>query len=270
KHVEGWDDPRMPTISGMRRRGYTARAIRNFCEAAGVTRSLGITDVGMLEFAVRDDLDKNAPRAMCVLRPLKLILSNYPEDKSEELSAPGHPNRDDLGTRTLPFSREVFIDQGDFREEANKKYKRLVLGKKVRLRNAYVIEAREVIKDAAGNITEVHCHVDLDTLGKDPADGIKPKGVIHWVDGKNHLNCQVRLFDRLFTEEAPGSGGRDFLESINPNSLEILDNCKAEVGLAAATLDDHYQFEREGYFYLDNKYSKPEYPVFNQTIGLKD
>lgn len=269
-HVESWDDPRMPTISGMRRRGYTPRSIRNFCEAAGVTRSLGITDVSMLEYAVRDDLDKNAPRAMCVLRPLKIVLTNYPEDKTEELSAPGHPNRDDLGERKLPFSREIYIDQDDFREEANKKFKRLVLGKKVRLRNAYVIEAQEVVKDDEGNIAEVHCNVDMDTLGKNPEDGSKPKGVIHWVDGKNHLNCQIRLFDRLFTEEAPGSGGRDFLESLNPNSLEILENCKAEIGLAEATLADHYQFEREGYFILDSKHGNKEYPVFNQTIGLKD
>lgn len=269
-HVEGWDDPRMPTISGMRRRGYTAASIRNFCEAAGVTRSLGTTDVSMLEFHVRDDLDKNAPRAMCVLRPLKIVLTNYPEDKTEELSAPAHPNRDDLGTRVLPFSREIYIDQEDFREEANKKYKRLVLGKKVRLRNAYVIEAQEVIKDEQGNIIEVHCHCDLDTLGKDPADGVKPKGVIHWVCARQNLNCQIRLYDRLFIDETPGAGGADFLESLNPNSLQILENCKAEIGLSKATLDDHYQFEREGYFYLDSKYSTAEYPVFNQTIGLKD
>lgn len=269
-HVEGWDDPRMPTISGLRRRGYTPASIRNFCEAAGVTRSLGTVDVGMLEFHVRDDLDKNAPRAMCVLRPLKVVLTNYPEDKTESLAAPAHPNRDDLGTRTLPFSREIYIDQEDFREEANKKYKRLVLGKKVRLRNAYVIEAQEVIKDEQGNIVEVHCHCDMDTLGKDPADGVKPKGVIHWVCARENLNCQVRLFDRLFVDEVPGADGRDFHESLNPDSLQILENCKAEIGLANATLDDHYQFEREGYFYLDSKYSSPDYPVFNQTIGLKD
>lgn len=269
-HVEGWDDPRMPTISGMRRRGFTAASIRNFCEAAGVTRSLGTIDVGMLEFHVRDDLDKNAPRAMCVLRPLKIVLTNYPEDKTEELTAPAHPNREDLGTRTLPFSREIYIDQEDFREEANKKYKRLVLGKKVRLRNAYVIEAQNVIKDEQGNIVEVHCHCDLDTLGKDPADGVKPKGVIHWVCARQNLSCEVRLFDRLFVDETPGAGGKDFLESLNPNSLQILENCKAEIGLAKATLDDHYQFEREGYFYLDSKYSSVEHPVFNQTIGLKD
>jgi glutaminyl-tRNA synthetase len=270
KHVEGWDDPRMPTLSGMRRRGYTSAAIRNFCEAVGVTRSLGITDVAMLEHAVRDDLDKNAPRAMCVLRPLKLILSNYPAGNTEELLVPGHPNRDDLGERKLPFSREVYIDRNDFREEANKKYKRLVLGKKVRLRNAYVVEAREVVKDEQGNVVEVHCHCDMNTLGKDPEDGVKPKGVIHWVCANNNLNCQVRLYDRLFTDESPDAGGKDFLAALNPDSLQILDNCKAEMGLVNATLDDHYQFEREGYFCLDSQHARPEYPVFNETIGLKD
>lgn len=269
-HVEGWDDPRMPTISGMRRRGYTPASIRNFCEAAGVTRALGTIDVGMLEFHLRDDLDKNAPRAMCVLRPLKIVLTNYPADKTETLTAPAHPGRDDLGSRALPFSREIYIDRDDFREEANKRYKRLVLGQKVRLRNAYVIEAQKVIKDEQGNIIEVHCHCDLDTLGKNPTDGVRPRGVIHWVCARENLNCQVRLFDRLFVEEVPGAGGKDFQDSLNPNSLEILENCKAEIGLQKATLDDHYQFEREGYFYLDSKYATPDYPVFNQTIGLKD
>ena len=270
KYVESWDDPRMPTISGLRRRGYTPASIRNFCDAAGVTRSIGITDVGMLEFAIRDDLDKNAPRAMCVLRPLKLVLTNYPEDKTEMLTAPGHPNREDLGERQLPFSREIFIDADDFREEANKKYKRLVLGKKVRLRNAYVVEAREVEKDAHGNIVAVHCYCDMDTLGANPADGVKPKGVIHWVCARNHLNCQVRLYDRLFNDEAPDASGKDFIQSLNSDSLVILDNCKAEIGLSAATLAERFQFEREGYFCLDSKHSSAELKVFNRTIALKD
>ncbi len=269
-HVEAWDDPRMPTISGLRRRGYTPASIRNFCDAAGVTRSLGVTDVGMLEYEIRDDLDKNAPRVMCVLRPLKLVLTNYPEDKTEMLTAPGHPQRHDLPSRQLPFSREILIDADDFREEANKKYKRLVLGKKVRLRNAYVLEAKEVIKDADGNITEVHCHCDMETLGANPPDGVKPKGVIHWVCANNNLSCQVRLYDRLFTEEAPDAGGKDFLQSLNPNSLEVLEGCKAEIGLQNATLDDRYQFEREGYFCLDSVYSSDEQKVFNRTIALKD
>jgi glutaminyl-tRNA synthetase len=270
KYVEGWDDPRMPTISGLRRRGYTPASIRNFCDAAGVTRSIGITDVSMLEFAIRDDLDKNAPRAMCVLKPLKVVLINYPSDKEEFLKAPNHPQREDLGERELPFSREIFIDADDFREEANKKYKRLVLGKKVRLRNAYVVEAKEVVKDSQGNITEVHCHCDMDTLGANPADGVKPKGVIHWVDANNNVSCQVRLYDRLFTDEAPDASGKNYIQSLNPTSLEILDDCKAELSLQKATLADHFQFEREGYFCLDSKYSTANKQVFNRTIALKD
>lgn len=270
KHVDGWDDPRMPTISGMRRRGYTPASLRNFCERIGVTRSDGMVDVGMLEFSVRDDLDKNAPRAMCVLRPLKVTLTNYPEDKIEEMVAPCHPNRDDLGERLLPFTRTLYIDQDDFREEANKKYKRLVLGKRVRLRNAYVIEADLAIRDEQGNIVEIVAHIIEDSLGKDPADGIKPKGVIHWVSATHNLDCEVRLYDRLFTDEAPDAGGKNFLDHINPNSLEILRNCKAEISLAKAGLDDHFQFEREGYFCLDSKYHTPDKPVFNRTIGLRD
>ncbi len=269
-HVDGWDDPRMPTISGMRRRGFTPQAIREFCDMAGVTRTDGVVDVSMLEFAIREDLNANAVRAMCVLRPLKVVLTNYPEDKTETMMAPGHPQRDDLGTRALPFSREIFIDQDDFREAANKKYKRLVIGKRVRLRNAYVIEADEAIKNEQGKIIEVHARVIEDTVGKNPADGIKPKGVIHWVSADMHVDCEVRLYDRLFTEEAPDAGGKDFLESINPDSLEIVTGCKGEVTLANARLTDHFQFEREGYFILDSSYSEPDQPVFNRTIGLRD
>lgn len=269
-HVDGWDDPRMPTISGMRRRGYTPAALRNFCERIGVTRSDSMVDVGMLEFSVRDDLDKNAPRAMCVLRPLKVTLTNYLDDQLEQMIAPGHPNRDDLGERVLPFTKTLFIEQDDFREEANKKYKRLVLGKRVRLRNAYVIQADLAIRDEQGNITEIVAHIIEDSLGKDPADGIKPKGVIHWVSATQHLNCDVRLYDRLFTDEVPDAGGKNFLECINPDSLQILRNCKAEISLTNATMENHFQFEREGYFCLDNKYHTAEKPVFNRTIGLRD
>src|SRR5690606_3783353 len=192
KHVDGWDDPRMPTISGMRRRGITPAALRDFCERIGVTRSDGMVDISMLEFSVRNDLDKNAPRAMCVLRPLKVTLTNVPEETLEWMSGPRHPVREDLGERKLPFTRTIYIDQDDFREEANKKYKRLVLGKRVRLRHAYVIEADLAIRDADGNITEICAHIVEDTLGKDPADGIKPKGVIHWVSATHNLDCEVR------------------------------------------------------------------------------
>ena len=269
-HVDGWNDPRMPTISGMRRRGFTPQSVRKFCDMAGVTRVDGVVDVGMLEFAIRDDLNENAARAMCVLRPLKVVLTNYPEDKTEEMTAPGHPSRDDLGTRTLPFGREILIDEDDFREEANKKYKRLVIGKRVRLRNAYVIEADEAIKDEAGNIIGVNARIIENTVGANPEDGIKPKGVIHWVSATDNVDCEVRIYDRLFNEEAPDAGGKDFLASINPDSLAIVTGCKGEKGLAKATVEDHYQFEREGYFILDSKYSTTEMPVFNRTIGLRD
>lgn len=269
-HVDGWNDPRMPTISGMRRRGFTPAALRDFCERIGVTRSDGIVDVGVLEFCVRDDLDKNAPRAMCVLKPLKVTLTNYPAEQVETLVVHNHPNRDDLGDRTIPFTQTVFIEQEDFREEANKKYKRLVTGKRVRLRGAYVIEADEAIKDSAGNIVEVRARIIEGTLGKDPADGVKPKGVIHWVSATNNLDCEVRLYNRLFTDEAPDAGGKNFLNCINPGSLEILQGCKAEISLAGAAVGNSYQFERQGYFCLDSKYSTTEKPVFNRTISLKD
>lgn len=270
KHVDGWDDPRMPTIAGMRRRGITPKALRAFCEMAGVTKVDGIVDISMLEFAIREDLNENSPRAMCVLHPLKVTLTNYPEDKTEMMSAPVHPLRAEMGVRELPFTREIYIDQADFREEANKQYKRLVLGKRVRLRNAYVIQADEVVKDATGTIIEIKASYIEGTHGADPADGVKPKGVIHWVSARENIECEVRLFDRLFTDAAPDAGGKNFLESINPNSLQILQGCKGEIGLKNASLDDRYQFEREGYFILDSKYSQPNKPVFNQIIGLKD
>jgi glutaminyl-tRNA synthetase len=269
-YVDGWNDPRMPTISGMRRRGFTPAALRNFCERIGVTRSDSVVDVGMLEFCVRDDLDKNAPRAMCVLQPLKLTLTNYPSDKTEVLTLHNHPNREELGDREITFSNTLFIEQEDFREEANKKYKRLVLGKRVRLRGAYVVEAESVVKDASGNIIEVLAKVIEGTLGKDPEDGVKPKGVIHWVSANHNVNCEVRLYDRLFNDEAPDAGGKNFLDAMNPNNLQILANCKAEPSLAKATLGQGFQFERQGYFCLDSKYSSQEKLVFNRTISLKD
>ncbi|MBE8717718.1 glutamine--tRNA ligase/YqeY domain fusion protein [Cellvibrio polysaccharolyticus] len=269
-HVDGWDDPRMPTISGMRRRGVTPAALRDFCERIGVTRSDGLVDVAMYEFSVRNDLDKTAPRAMCVLHPIKVTLTNVDEEQVEYMTAARHPTLESLGERKLPFTRTIYIEQDDFREEANKKYKRLVLGKRVRLRNAYVIEADLAIRDDAGNITEIVAHIIEDTLGKDPADGIKPKGVIHWVSATENLDCEVRLYDRLFTDEAPDAGGKNFLETINADSLEILQGCKAEISLAEATLDERFQFERQGYFCLDSKYHSKEKPVFNRTIGLRD
>lgn len=269
-HVAGWDDPRMPTIAGMRRRGYTPKALRDFCEMAGVTKVEGVVDISMLEHAIRNDLNDNSPRAMCVLHPLKVILTNYPEGQTETITAPVHPQREDMGTRALPFGREIFIDQDDFREEANKQYKRLVKGKRVRLRNAYVIEADEAVKDSAGNIIAVHARMIEDTLGKDPADGVKAKGVIHWVAAHDNLDCEVRLYDRLFTDVAPDAGGKNYLDYLNPNSLVILSGCKAEKSLATAGLEDRFQFEREGYFTLDNKHTNADSAVFNRIIGLKD
>ncbi len=268
--VSGWDDPRMPTLSGMRRRGYTPAAIRRFCEMIGTTRKDGVVDVAMLEFAVREDLNENARRGMCVLDPLRVVLTDVPEDHLETLSAPGHPNRDDLGERELPFTRELYIDADDFREEANKKYKRLVLGKRVRLRNAYVIEADEVVKDTAGNIVEVRAHVVPNTLGENPEDGVKPKGVIQWVSASHGRTAQVRLYDRLFSHEAPDKGDNDYLDHLNPESLAVIDNAWVEPALAAAAPEASFQFEREGYFVADRHDHSPERPVFNKTIGLRD
>lgn len=268
--VAGWDDPRMPTISGMRRRGYTPAAIRRFCDMIGTTRSDGVVDVAMLEFAIREDLNENAARGMCVLQPLKVVLTDYPPEKLELLSAPGHPTRNDLGERELPFTREVYIDASDFREEANKKFKRLVLGKRVRLRHAYVIEADAVIRDDRGDIVEIHAHTVAGTLGQDPADGIKPKGVIQWVSASHGKQAQVRLYDRLFTHESPDKGENDFMDYINPNSLAIVNQAWIEPALAQALPEQHFQFEREGYFVADRYDHQPGNAVFNRTIGLRD
>ncbi|WP_020559336.1 glutamine--tRNA ligase/YqeY domain fusion protein [Thiofilum flexile] len=270
KHVDGWDDPRMPTIAGMRRRGFTPKALRDFCEMAGVTKVEGVVDISMLEHAIREDLNTNAPRAMCVLQPLKVVLLNYPDTKTETVLGHNHPQNEAFGTRTLPFSREIWIEQDDFREEANKQFKRLVLGKRVRLRSAYIIEAVKAIKDEQGNIVEVHANVIEDTLGKDPADGVKAKGVIHWVDARSSVDCEVRLYDRLFTDVAPDAGGKNFLDYMNPNSLVILRGCKAEVNLAHSDKDTRYQFERQGYFIQDAQDSTPDHLVFNRVISLKD
>jgi glutaminyl-tRNA synthetase len=268
--VNGWDDPRMPTISGMRRRGYTPAAIRRFCEMIGTTRSDGVVDVAMLEFAIREDLNENAARGMCVLHPLKVVLTDYPSGKVELLRVPGHPNRDDLGERELPFTRQLYIDANDFREEANKKFKRLVLGKRVRLRHAYVIEADAVIKDEQGGILEVHAHTVPDTLGQDPADGVKPKGVIQWVSASHGEQSEVRLYERLFNHEAPDKGESDFMDHINPNSLTIIKHAWVEPALAQASPEEHFQFEREGYFVADRHDHQPGSAVFNRTIALRD
>ena len=269
-HVSSWDDPRMPTIAGLRRRGYTPASLRHFCDMVGVARADSVVDMGMLEAAIRDDLNQHAPRAFCVLRPLKLVISNWPADKVEMLEAPKHPQNESMGTRTMPMTREVFIDREDFLEEANKKFKRLVLGDEVRLRYGYVIRADEVIRDADGNITEIHCTYDPDTLGKNP-EGRKVRGVIHWVSADRHVPCDVRLYDRLFTEANPDKveEGETFLSHINPQSLTLLEGCLAEESLQGALPETRYQFEREGYFCVDPDSSDSKL-VFNLTVGLKE
>ena len=268
KHVAGWDDPRMPTIAGLRRRGYTPGSVREFCLRIGVTKMDNMVEMSMLEACIRDDLNVNSPRAMAVLEPIKLVIENYPEGESETLTAPNHPNDESMGTRNLKFGREVWIEAEDFRESANKKFKRLVLDKEVRLRNAYVVKANRVEKDAEGNVTTVYCTYDADTLGKDPADGRKVKGVIHWVDVASGEAAQFRLYDRLFNVPNPAAED-DFVDAINPDSL-IVKSGYAEPGLSDRVPEvGSWQFERTGYFCLD-KDSTSEQLVFNQTVGLRD
>jgi glutaminyl-tRNA synthetase len=269
-HVSGWDDPRMPTLAGMRRRGYTARSLRTFCEMVGTTRSDGVVDVAMLEHAIRDDLNNHAPRAMCVIEPLRVVLTNYTDAHASSITAPRHPARDDLGSRELPFGAELYIDRADFREEANKRFKRLVLGKRVRLRHSYVIEADEVLRDAQGEISELRCRLIEDSLGADPGDGIKPRGVIHWVSAEHGVSGELRMYDRLFNDPAPDKGGDDFIRHLNPDSLRTVRDCVMEPALAHAVAEQGFQFEREGYFVADRHDHGAENPVFNLTIGLRD
>ncbi|EQC01783.1 glutamine--tRNA ligase [Photorhabdus temperata] len=267
KIVEGWDDPRMPTISGLRRRGYTAASIREFCRRIGVTKQDNNVEMAALESCIRDDLNENSPRAMAVLDPVRLVIENRPEGE-QMLSMPNHPNKPEMGSREVPFSREIYIDRADFREEANRQYKRLVLGKEVRLRNAYIIKAERVEKDADGNITTIYCSYDEQTLNKDPADGRKVKGVIHWISVPHAVPAEFRLYDRLFSVPNPGAED-DFLATINPESLVVRQGF-VEPSLANAKSEKTYQFEREGYFCADSCYSSAESLVFNRTVGLRD
>ncbi|WP_281212608.1 glutamine--tRNA ligase [Shewanella insulae] len=266
--VSGWDDPRMPTIAGLRRRGYTPASIREFCRRIGVTKQDNMVEVGMLDACIREELNEHAPRAMAVINPVKVIIENYPEGKVEKLSAPAHPTIESMGQRELVFGRELYIDADDFREEANKKYKRLVQGKEVRLRNAYVIKAERCDKDEAGNVTTIYCTYDDQTLGKNPADGRKVKGVIHWVEASSAVPAEFRLYDRLFNQPNPAAADT-VDEVLNPESL-VVKHGLVEPGLVKAEAEKAYQFEREGYFCADNKDSSPEHLVFNLTVALRD
>ncbi|MEL0656912.1 glutamine--tRNA ligase [Pseudoalteromonas issachenkonii] len=265
-YVEGWDDPRMPTIAGLRRRGYTPGSIREFCLRIGVTKQENMVEMGMLEACIREDLNENAPRAMAVLDPVKVVIENYDADKVETLSVANHPNKEEMGRRDVPFTREIYIEREDFKEEANNKFKRLVLDKEVRLRGAYVIKAQRVEKDENGEITTIFCTYDSETLGKNPSDGRKVKGVIHWVSAPESISAEVRLYDRLFSVPNPAAA-EEFETTLNPESLVVLPNAKLEPSLANSQAEQGFQFERTGYFSRD---SKSENVVFNQTVGLRD
>jgi len=271
KHVSGWDDPRMPTISGLRRRGVSARSIRNFCDSLAVAKTDGIVDVAQFEHFVRDDLNISAKRAMCVLKPLLVTLTNFSGQEQVKIEAKNHPNRDDMGSRVINFSEQLYIDQADFSEDTSlsrKKFKRLVIGDYVRLRSAFIVRADDVVKNAAGDIIEVMASLVPNTVGQDAPEGIKARGVIHWVDAISAVDCAVNIYDRLFNQADPDQGEQHFLEHLNPDSLQVVTGCKAEAILEESIAGDHYQFEREGYFTRDT--SDAASPVFNCTIGLRD
>ena len=271
KYVSGWDDPRMPTVAGMRRRGYTPEAIRKFCGQIGVAKNDNLIDVSLLEHCVREDLNERVPRAMAVLRPLKVVIDNYPEDRTETFDCANHPQKPDMGTRQVPFSRVLYIERDDFQENPPKKYNRLAPGREVRLRNAYVIRFENMVKDErTGEIAELHCTYDPETRSGPPADGRKVQGVIHWVSEKHGVPAEVRLYDRLFRIQDPGSLGDDFAEHLNPGSLEILTDCFVEPGLKDAAPGSSCQFERLGYFCVDVRDSAAGRPVFNRVVPLRD
>ncbi len=270
--VNGWDDPRMPTISGLRRRGYTARSIREFSEKAGIAKRDNITDIALLEFHIKSELNKTAPRVMAVLDPVKVVMTNYPEDKEEILIAENNPEDENAGSREVPFSREIYIEREDFREQANKKFFRLKLDKEVRLKNAYIIKANSVVKNDEGDIVEIHCTYDEDSRSGSGTDASKRKvkGTIHWVSTKHAVQAEVRLYDRLFTDEAPDSHKeKDFKEFINPNSLKIIETAFVEPSLKTAKIGDQFQFQRLGYFNVDNDTTSDKL-IFNRTVPLRD
>lgn len=269
-YVNGWDDPRLPTIAGLRRRGFTPASIRNFCNEIGVTKSESIIPFGVLERNLRDDLNERAPRRMAVLRPLKLVLTNFPEDTTEWLDAPNHPQKPEMGTRRLPMTREIFIERDDFMEDAPKKFFRLKPGGEVRLRNAFIIRCDEVIKDNAGEVVELHCSFDPDTRSGQPGAERKVKGTVHWVSAEHAVQSEVRLYDRLFNVPHPGGDKeRDFVEYLNPDSLAILEDARFEAGVETAVPGEFFQFERLGYFVPDPD-TTPDRPVFNRAVTLRD
>ncbi len=273
QRVAGWDDPRMPTISGMRRRGYTPEAVRDFCARVGVAKKENVIDIGLLEYCVREDLNRRAPRAMAVLRPLKVVLTNYPEGQVETMEVVNHPDDPSFGTRAVPFSRELYIERDDFMLDPPKKYFRLTPGREVRLRNAYLITCQRAITDASGQVVELHCTYDPATRGGSPPDGRKVKATLHWVSAAHAVASEVRLYDRLFTAEAPEAAadktGQTFVDLLNPASLEAVTGCQLEPMLGAAAPGARFQFERLGFFVVDPD-STPAAPVFNRTVSLKD
>ena len=268
--VAGWDDPRMPTLCGLRRRGYTPHSIRSFCERIGVAKAASTVEYAFLEHCLREDLNDSATRTMAVLHPLRLTVTNYPEGQTEIFEVENHPNHPEMGKREIPFSRDLWIEQDDFMEEKVGKFFRLFPGNEVRLKGAYVVKCTGCVKDADGNITEVLCEYDPASRGGDPADGRKVKSTIHWVEANEAVDAEVRLYSNLFTDPDPDAADKDFLECLNPDSLEILTGCKIERALAAAKAPESYQFMRLGYFCPDSKDSTPEHPVFNRSVSLKD
>ena len=266
--VDSWDDPRLPTLSGLRRRGYTASAIRDFCRRIGVTKSDNNVELALLQSCIRDELDASAPRVMGVLNPVKVVIENFPESESVSLELPNHPKDEAMGTRLMNFTREIYIDREDFREEANRKYKRLVLGDEVRLRYGFVIKAEQVIKDDMGETLEIRASYDPDTLGKNP-EGRKVRGVIHWVSATEGLPAEIRVYEPLFVVDFPDADERDYHELINDESLKVHQGF-VEPGLKQASLDERFQFEREGYFCVDSKHSTREALIFNRVVGLRD
>jgi glutaminyl-tRNA synthetase len=271
--VSGWDDPRMPTITGMRRRGYSPASIKNFCEKIGVTRADSVVDMAELDFTLREDLNDNAPRAMCVLDPVKLTITNFAAESIEIMTVPAHPNKPEMGERELPFTKELYIDRADFTEDntlSRKKFKRLVLGEWVRLRGSYVIKADDVVKDDNGDIVEIIASLVPDTVGNNPPEGMKPRGVIHWVSATKGVKATVRIYDRLFNVPAPDRGDSEFMDHVNAESFSVIDNAWVEQSLVNAKPEQRFQFEREGYFVADRFEFNSDKPVFNKTIGLRD